>query len=135
MKQSTMSSKNTIKALIIVLSLLFSCTVKNSQKKAEHIYNQITLVFKNPPPNWEVPLASGGYTPARCEINYINDNFIPIQFFPNSEQEFDTLIIKTKRKVFEIRHSFKGIDELSYLFQNGDTVLFTYKDKTPIASV
>lgn len=135
MKQSAMSSKKTIKALIIVLCFLFSCTVKTSHKKAEHNNNQITLVFKNPPPNWEIHLESGGYTSARTEINYINDNFIPIQFFPNSEHEFDTLIIKTKRKVFEIRHSYKGIDELSYIFQNGDTVLFTYKDKTPTASV
>src|SRR5690242_10431357 len=119
MKHSTMSSKKTIQALIIVLSLLFSCTVKSTHKKAEHTNNQITLVFKNSPPNWEVHLKSGGSTPARCEINYINDDFIPIQFLPNSEHEFDTLIIKTKRKVFEIRHSFKGLDELSYIFQNG----------------
>lgn len=114
---------------------MIACTSKNKPEKAELAHNQITLIFKSPPAKWKVYREAGGYTPAHCEINFIDDNFIPIQFFPDSEHEFDTLIIKTKRKVVEFIHSHKGIDELSYIFHNGDTVLFTYKDKTPIASV
>ncbi|MBN1187627.1 MAG: TlpA family protein disulfide reductase [Bacteroidales bacterium] len=126
------------KSLVILFCFLIACTVKNKPEKTEMENNQITLIFKNPPPQWrvyKVNQVDGPYTPARCEINFIDDNFIPIQFFPNPELDFDTLIVKTKRKVVEFRHSYKGIDKLSYIFDNGDSVLFTYKDKTPVASV
>ncbi|MFC0875622.1 TlpA family protein disulfide reductase [Saccharicrinis sp. FJH2] len=133
-----MNHNNLTKSIVILFCFLIACTVKNKPEKTEMENNQITLIFKKPPPNWRVykiNQVDGPYTPARCEINFIDDNFIPIQFFPNSEHEFDTLIVKTKRKVVEFRHTYKGIDKLSYFFHNGDSVLFTYNDKTPVASV
>lgn len=127
-----------IKLIVLLFCFLIACTVKYKHEKTELGNNQITLIFKNPPSPWRVispNRVDGPYTPARCEINFIDDNLIPIQFFPNPEHEFDTLIVKTKRKIVEFRHSYKGLDKLSYIFQNGDSVLFTYRDKSPVASV
>ena len=130
-----MNQNSVTKAIGLLLCFFIACTVKEIPGKKELLNHQITFIFKAPPSNWKVYREAGGYSPARCEINLIDDHFIPIQFLPDSEREFDTLVVKTKRKVVEVRHAYKGFDELSYLFKNGDTVLFTYENKTPIATV
>ncbi|MBN1650753.1 MAG: redoxin family protein, partial [Bacteroidales bacterium] len=130
-----MNRKTLIKSFIILFSFLISCTNENKPKEEKSKNNQITLIFKSPPASWRVYREAGKYTPARCEVDFVDDNFIPIHYFPDTEKESDTLIVKTRRAFVEFRHSYKGIDKLSYLFQNGDTVLFKYQEKTPIASV
>ncbi len=130
-----MMQNNLTKTIVIILCFLIACTVKKKPEKTELENNQITLIFKSPPPKWKVHRKAGGYTVGLSKIEFIDDNFIQKEFIPNTEQEFDTLIIKTNRDFFQFRHSYKGIDKLTYLFQKGDTVLFTYRDKTPIASL
>jgi len=127
--------KNLIKILIVFFAVLAACSSEKGPNSKDIRSNQIILIFKTPPPTWKVHRKAGGYTPARCEIDFVDDNFIPIQYLPDTEKEFDTLIIKTQREYIEFRHSYKGIDKLTYLFQNGDTVLFSYQDNTPIATL
>lgn len=130
-----MKIKITIISLAVINCFLSSCSDdKNPIREDPKSYN-ITLIFKGVPTKWRVHRKAGGYVPERCEIAYIDDNYIPIDFIPDPELEYDTLHVRTERKLVEFRHSYKGIDELSYLFQPGDTVLFTYRDKTPLASL
>lgn len=130
-----MNSFKASSILFVSLNLFVACTNKDVTETLEVKSNQITLIFKNPPSNWRVYRKAGGYTPAQCEIEYIDDHFIPIKLNPDTTQVFDTLVVSTKREIVEFRHDYKGFDKLSYLFQNGDTVLFTYRDKTPTASI
>lgn len=130
-----MKLKEILKSFVVISCFLIACTNEKNSNKEELLANQITLIFQSTPPQWKIYREDSAYIPTRCEIQYIDDNFIPILLVPNTEHEFDTLIIKTNRKFIEFRHTFKALEKLSYMFQNGDSVLFTYKDKTPIASV
>jgi len=121
--------------LLLVFFFLIACTNSNNSNPESVKNNQIILIFKSTPSNWRIYREAGGYNPASCKIEFINDNFISTHFFPNPNLEFDTLIVNTKRKYVEFRHSYKGLDKLSYIFQIGDTILFTYQDKTPIAKI
>ncbi|WP_299582525.1 TlpA disulfide reductase family protein [uncultured Sunxiuqinia sp.] len=130
-----MNLSNILKSLVVVFCFFISCTVENSPEKVPDKSNQIVLIFKSPPSKWKVHRKAGGYTTEVPTIEFIDDHFIHNEFIPNSEKGFDTLIIKTQRDFLELRHSYKAHDKLSYLFQNGDSVVFTYRDKTPMASV
>jgi thiol-disulfide isomerase/thioredoxin len=130
-----MKIKITILSLAVINCFLSSCSDEKNPIREDPKNNNITLIFKGVPTKWRVHRKAGGYVPELCEIAYINDDYIPIDFIPDPELEYDTLRVRTERKFVEFRHSYKGVDELSYLFQPGDTVLFTYRDKTPIASI
>jgi hypothetical protein len=130
-----MKIKITILSLAAIYCFLISCSDSKKPIKEDLKNNSITLIFKDVPTKWRVHRKAGGYVLEWCEIAYIDDNYIPITFIPDAELEYDTLSIRTRRKFVEFRHSYKGVDELSYIFQPGDTVLFTYQDKTPTASL
>ena len=126
---------------LFTLCLLIAGCKKDekTQKNEVTLHNQITLIFENPPSKWKVyrnkDSKEGPYTPAQCEIKYLDDNFIPLQFFPDPEQTSDTLIVSTQRKIVEFNHSYKGLESLSYIFHPGDTVIFTYNENIPVAEV
>ena len=121
--------------LIMIICLFFACTNAKKPDVTNEVNNQIVLIFNSPPPNWREYRKDSAYSPSRCVIDFIDDNFISKQFIPDPSYEFDTLILHTNRKFVEFRHSYKGLDNLSYIFQNGDTILFTYQNKAPIAKV
>lgn len=121
--------------LIVIICLFFACTNAKKTNVTSEVNNQIVLIFNSPPPNWREYRKDSSYIPSRCEIDFIDDNFISKHFILDPSIVSDTLILHTNRKFVEFRHSYKALDNLSYIFQNGDTVLFTYKDKTPIAKV
>lgn len=129
------------KIKIYTILLIFSClfmACSNSDKPTviRNGTEEIVLIFKSPPSRWrEYRKDNDGYRPTQSEIQFIDDNFITKLFIPNPDLEADTLIVKTKRDFVAFRHLYKAHDKLSYIFQNGDTVIFTYKDKTPVAKV
>ena len=49
--------------------------------------------------------------------------------------ESDTVVIGSTRDQVEVKLMYKGIDDLTYLFQNGDTVEFNYEGIKPIGRV
>jgi thiol-disulfide isomerase/thioredoxin len=130
-----MKIRSTILSLAAIYCFFISCSDNKKPTKEYLKSNSITLIFKDVPTKWRVHRKAGGYVPEWCEIAYIDDNYIPRTFIPDAELEYDTMSIRTRRKFVEFRHSYKGVDKLSYIFQPGDTVLFTYQDKTPIASL
>lgn len=129
-----MRLKTIIYVFLILCFNLISCQDNVKLKPDNKEISQITLIFMSTPSPWRVFPDNGGYVQTQAAIDYIDDNFISRHFVPDTIQN-DTLKVKTKRKWFEFRHSFNGFDKLSYIFQNGDSVLFTYRGKKPIVSV
>ncbi|GEM_PF-3733218 len=100
--------------------------------------NSITLIFKDAPQKWKIYKDrnnSTAYRPAETKVNYISDNLIDHIFYPDSIPAGDTLTINTERDLVEVEHSYFAMENLSYLFRNGDTVIFTYKNRVPHAEV
>jgi hypothetical protein len=96
-----------ILSLALINCFFISCSGDKKPIREDQKNNNIVLIFKDVPTNWKVYRKAGGYTPGLCEITYIDDNFIPLRIIPDSEHEYDTVCIKTKRMFVEFRHSFK----------------------------
>ncbi|MEC7754198.1 TlpA disulfide reductase family protein [Roseivirga sp. UBA1976] len=128
--------------LFLCLFILFSCSDKASEtiiKKKEKA-DQITLIFNKPVRNgyYEIPGSNGSHqyrTENGDEIQFIDDNLIDQRLPLNIGSEKDTVIIKTGRDLIEVRLMYKGVDNLKYLFQSGDTIEFNYNGIKPIARV
>ena len=65
----------------------------------------------------------------------MDDHLISRGFNFTSATRYDTLVIKTHRNFVELRHTYKGLSGMEYLFKNGDSVLFTYQGNIPWAQV
>ena len=134
-----MNTKNIL--LGIVSILLISCNHKTVEQteagEKETKPGQVVLIFdkciENKRYYWPDGVISGNHPP--YEVRYIDDHFLIRRFIPQYAPESDTLLIKTGRDIVEIQHAYKGIDNLSFLFYNGDSVLFTYQDSIPKAIV
>ncbi len=129
---------NTIHYVLAILCCnLISCQTNVKLQADIKKTNQITLIFKSTPPPWKVHhegYNEGAYTMGYEAISYVDDNFIHQRFVPDTLKN-DTLKVKTNRKWVEFIHTYNVYDKLSYIFQNGDSVLFSYRGKDPIASV
>ncbi len=94
-------------------------------------------MFEDMPVNtryeWEDGRISG--RSPKHEICYIDDHSIIRYLTPDYAPEKDTLIINSNRDFVEVKHTYKGTDHLSYRFQNGDSVLFTYHGRKPFAKI
>ncbi len=124
--------------LVLLLIIFFTaCADQENQQAKPPKPNHIVLMFDNMPVNSRYKWKAGhtsGFSP-RHEIRYIDDHSIIQHLNPDYAPEKDTIVIKSTRNVLEVQHTYKGIDHLSYRFQNGDSVLFTYNGKKPFAKV
>lgn len=126
--------------LSILCASLTACSEKpltEEEYSLEQKSNQVVLIFDKAPVNshykWPDGVVSSIFPP--CEIRYIDDHHIVRNFTPKLAPEKDTLILKTEREIVEVQHAYLGIDKFSYLFENGDSVLFTYEGRKPTARV
>ena len=130
-----MNRKATI--LFFLNALLIGCNSPNKENVLEQKPNEVVLIFdqclKNSTYTWPDGVTSGHAPP--FEVRYIDHRNIIRRFTPAYAPEKDTLVIKTMRNTIEVQHAYRGIDVLSYLFRNGDSVVFTYDSKKPIANV
>ncbi|KYG78812.1 TlpA family protein disulfide reductase [Roseivirga echinicomitans] len=129
---------------LILFSALFvflGCSPTNTPKEGEIVpTNQIVLIFHKPVQNGYYLIPDGGgrsqeRNPNGDEIQFLDDNMIEQLLHLNIGVESDTVIVKSKRDLVEIRLMYKGVDELKYLFQNGDSVVFNYSGIKPTAKV
>lgn len=119
----------------LLLLLLFACTQEPEKSPPTNKADQIVLIFKDAPSPWRIYRAAGGYSPTSCRIRYIDDHHIPRILYPDTLAQHDTVVISSEREMVEFSHAYQGFDELSYIFKNGDSVLFTYEGKTPHAQI
>jgi len=128
--------------LLIIISTLACSDNKKKLVDQPQLPDQVVLIFKNPQSHarYTFPtfhnqtvgnIASGnGY-----QIQSINDALIPTRYRFEINAPTDTVTIPTKRDLLEIKLTYKAIDELTYYFQKGDTVVFNYEGKKPIAEI
>lgn len=124
---------------VIVLSCLMACS--ESGTITDQRRDEIVIFFEPRPVNNFVRNKDGLVSSrseilaSTNEISYVDDRNITRHFMPRYSPEKDTLVIKTKRDLVEVRHAFKGLDRFSFLFHRGDSVVFTYDGQTPIPQV
>ncbi len=139
----------TTKFNLLILSLVsitiacFSC--RNNQSpmdeylttEKENIKNDIVLIFKNMPNNSRLTHSNGGtYNKGVYEISYSLNGYQNVFWAPkNYSTKSDTLIIKDVESNLEINHKYKVLDELSYIFNPGDTVMFNYHGNVPVVDI
>jgi thiol-disulfide isomerase/thioredoxin len=126
--------------LSLIFLTLLGCSEQKEQEAAEStvpLPDQIVLIFDQCIQNgwytWPDGSRSGFYP--EFEVRYIDDDYITRHFMPRYAPERDTLVISTRRSRLEVQHAFKGVDKISFLLQKGDSVLFTYADSVPYATV
>lgn len=128
--------------LIYILINVISCGKSEEDIVDLESPNEVVLIFKNPQSqaNYVLPTfhdqpvdnvdARNGF-----QISTVNDEFIPTRYRFEENAASDTVIISTKRNLLEVKLTYKAIDELTYYFRKGDTVIFTYEGKKPMAEI
>lgn len=123
---------------LATLLMLFSACANKTQEEVTFVKpNKVVLMFESMPVNtryeWEDGHISGKNP--KHEICYIDDHSIIRYLTPDYAPANDTLVISSKRNFIEVQHTYKGTDHLSYRFQNGDSVIFTYQGRKPFAKI
>ncbi len=116
-----------------LISLLFACQEKSEIQSP----NQIVLIFKDAPDNTKHTFHNGWTVHGKGRgkaISYFDDEGFK-HFEELNHQGYDTIIIKSARNKVEVTHAYRGIEKLCYVFQLGDTALFTYKEQKPEVSI
>lgn len=127
---------------LLIATLIFSgCKTISEESTAEKPKsNQIVLIFNKPVSHgfYQIPNAgtmSQGRTTNGDEVQYIDDRFIQRRLTVDFESKSDTVTIHSTRDWVEVMLMYKGVDDLSYQFKNGDTVVFNYDGMKPIANI
>lgn len=127
--------------LLAFLLTAMACTKEEQVSEVEKEKpNRIVLIFNKPVKNGfainpETGKTSHGRTNSGDEIQIIDDHYIARRLRFEEGAEYDTIIINSKRDQVEMKLMYKGIDDLTYLFQNGDSVMFTYDGIKPTAQI
>lgn len=126
-------------SLISVTFFFFSCTRDKSPEiekpvvKNEDINDNIVLIFKKMPDNAKLIHPKGGmYNKGLHEISYSSGKYQNTVWVPkNYLKKSDTLVIKGVNSKLEINHKYKALEDFSYLFHAGDTIVFKYNGNIP----
>ncbi|GAB5523585.1 MAG: hypothetical protein Roseis2KO_14570 [Roseivirga sp.] len=127
--------------LLAFVLLLIACTKEEQVSEVEKEKpNRIVLIFNKPVKNGfainpETGKMSHGRTRNGDEIQIVDDAHISRRLTFEEGAKYDTIVIDSQRDYVEMKLMYKGIDDLTYLFQNGDSVLFTYDGIKPTAHI
>lgn len=121
--------------MLLSLCALLLCFCKEEAKTHSQVNlpNEIVLIIKEPVVNNRLDLPGGGYTSngSYHEIEYVDQRLVP-HFIPlDYEADADTISIPTSQEVLEVTVAYKALDNLSYLFRRGDSVLIDYMGRLP----
>ena len=130
----------------LIILALFSTLACDDKRElptdAPAVPNHVVLIFNNAESHAKYILPTFGnqsvenvFSANGYEISVINDELIPTRHRFDINVPSDTVIINTKRDLLEVKLTYKAIDELTYYFQKGDTVAFTYEENKPIAKI
>ena len=121
-----------ILGILIIFSTTYYFSTADFSKP--QTLDEVVIIIKNPVVNNRFRFSEGHSTTNGSfhELEYINDSFIP-QFVGFSyNREYDTIKIPTQKDFLEVNLSYKAIDNLSYLFEKGDSILISYQGNKPI---
>ncbi len=138
--------KHSLKLIFLILTLI-SCENKEEKKIAKNKPKQIVLISKYSPEPYEhftnqdslgkmTKERSGSYSKIKnSSFTYFDSQNNVNNWIPKTN-EIDTLIIPYYREYLELstRNRYTSILN-TYLIKNGDTVIFDFKNKIPIATI
>jgi thiol-disulfide isomerase/thioredoxin len=125
--------------MLIYFTLTSCLTEKTSEIINDEpvLPSRVVLIFKYFPKDYSINLKDikgKVYMPVKPEIRYYDDHLIQRILRPLPETS-DTIVIDCNKEFIEFQHNVKGVDNFEYVFQKGDTVIFTYQDNIPTAKV
>ena len=117
-----------------LILLLYGCGPEEAKKSKSP--DHIVLIVDRCP-NYSVYKTKTGSISSEddIEISYMDDDLILHTYCTASEPTRDTLVFPAGSKMIEIEHEYKNIEKISFLFYQGDTVLFTYDQDFQVATV
>jgi len=133
--------KHSLPSFLLFLVVLLSCNSEESHevlKATKTSPDQIVLIFNDPLQNGFFKFSNGssaGRTRSGNEIQYIDDQYIYRQLKIDFNSKSDTVILKSKREYVEVTLMYKGVDDLTFIFKNGDTTVFNYDGIKPVAKL
>lgn len=116
-----------------------ACFSNNKQRedKSKPERRHIVLIFKDFPEPYKIQLLDAkqrAYIMAKPSLSYFNDKLLQETITPRYLST-DTLVIPCDRNQMEFRHSVNAVDHFDFIFEKGDTVLFSYQNNIPNAAV
>ena len=114
-----------------------SCHFKPAGIKAKEVSDEVVLIFQNCPPDIsKYRFPSGATVGFAYDIHYTDNTAVSSEIKLRKAPDSDTIIIRTKDDVLEVRHNL-GFSESAfyYLFHKGDSVLFTYEENIPFITI
>lgn len=116
---------------IIILTIIWPLAVC-AQIKSSYI----TIVFQHPVlyPN-KIEVIKKVFIEENEAPVVVSNNFHTSAFVPDTTKESDTLRILAESEYILLKHRFKTLSFLYYLFKRGDTILFNYRGGMPVAKV
>ncbi|HYH16061.1 MAG TPA: TlpA disulfide reductase family protein, partial [Flavisolibacter sp.] len=110
---------------------------RNDKEALDTLRKDIIIIFEKAPINSQLVLTNGsvigsgkGNEVSFYDTSYAQE-FIKLSYTPYN----DTVGISCQANSLEIVHVYKGVDKLSYLFKQGDTVLFSYDGLQPNVTI
>ena len=109
----------------LVIAITFSSCF-NKFEESGGVNERVILIFDNAPVQHEAAILSRKLSRLYYDtITYIDENgdfrtFCPVRI------GYDTLAIPAYKGYAEVLHQYQGIEAISYLFEAGDTILFSY---------
>lgn len=100
-----------------------------------NVSNSVVLIFENYYSlKSETRFPDGTFMTVENPNVRIRDGLTSLVVTPK-ETKYDTIIINTENKKIQLFHKLNLIETLEFLFENGDTVLFTYNLEYPAVKV
>ena len=131
---------------LLILGAFCSSCHSGAEASKEPVSNTVVLIIQDCPPEinifrWGSPLEGGPYGRriGNSDISYTDSalSFASTRILLKKAPYSDTITITddTHNKVIAVTHSFNLQENAYYLFHKGDTVLFTYRDNIPYATI
>jgi len=129
-----------MKKNILKIYLLFFLGTLHSfcynQVNSTEVSNEIVLIFQKCPPDInKIHLPAGNTIGSASDIQYMDSAMTNTRITLQKAPCSDTIVIHTNDNVVEVTHAFNAVDGAKYLFNKGDSVLFTYKENVPFATI
>ena len=88
------------------------------------------------PVNWKLESPNSGFSHrGHYEVSYPVNHIIRTMYNPKDRDQTDTLCINNILEATEVRHKYLGLDNFGFLVYPGDTVVFKYRGRTPVAQI
>lgn len=116
---------------VIIILLLFGISGCSSSKTAhtDATCGELSIIFQQLPNQMTYTWPSGAKTstPYSCPISYLDSSGMWVDYCP--KEGVDTLTIPISTRYIEVRHQYRALENIYYLFAVGDTITFTYDSK------